>query len=329
MAPGQGREPRAVQIFRGRLDDEVEAAVQAAGAVGLAVLLLGGLFAWRLADRVVAPVTALTQTARAITETDLSRRIQVQGRDEVAQLATTFNAMLDRLERAFGRPAALRRRRRPRAPHAAHDRPRAHRAPRRGSRVARARRSSSSPTSSTGWRASSTTSSCWRSTSSRTSSSSRPSIVGQLTDELEQKVQGAGRPALDGRSARARRDRRRPTATHAGRGPARRERRRATAATASRSTLGSERRRRRREASGCATAGRGSRPTQQRADLRALPARRTAAAGPRGPGSASRSSAPSSRLTTGASSSRASSARGSTFTLVVPGRPAERGRTRS
>jgi two-component system OmpR family sensor kinase len=100
-----GREGNGVfvaAIFRGRLDDEVHAAVQAAGAVGLAVLLLGGLLAWRLADRVVAPVTALTQTARAITETDLSRRIQVQGRDEVAQLATTFNAMLDRLERAFG-----------------------------------------------------------------------------------------------------------------------------------------------------------------------------------------------------------------------------------
>jgi signal transduction histidine kinase len=89
-------------IFRARLDDEVEAAVQAAGAVGLAVLLLGALLAWRLADRLVAPVTALTQTARAITETDLSRRIEVGGHDEVAQLATTFNEMLDRLEHAFG-----------------------------------------------------------------------------------------------------------------------------------------------------------------------------------------------------------------------------------
>ena len=32
-------------VFRGRLDDEVHAAVQAAGAAGLAVLLLGGLLA--------------------------------------------------------------------------------------------------------------------------------------------------------------------------------------------------------------------------------------------------------------------------------------------
>jgi signal transduction histidine kinase len=89
-------------LFQDRLDDELESAVRAAGAVGLAVLLLGGLLAWRLADRVVQPVTALTRTARSISETDLSRRIDVRGQDEVAQLAETFNEMLDRLERAFG-----------------------------------------------------------------------------------------------------------------------------------------------------------------------------------------------------------------------------------
>jgi signal transduction histidine kinase len=88
-------------IFRDRVDDEVHDAVLAAGAVGLAVLLLGSLLAWRLADRVVQPVTELTRTARAISETDLSGRIPARGRDEVAQLASTFNEMVDRLERAF------------------------------------------------------------------------------------------------------------------------------------------------------------------------------------------------------------------------------------
>jgi signal transduction histidine kinase len=88
-------------IFRDRLRDEADAAVLAASAVGIAVLLLGSLLAWRLADRVVRPVTALTQTARSISDTDFSGRIPVRGRDEVAQLATTFNDMLDRLERAF------------------------------------------------------------------------------------------------------------------------------------------------------------------------------------------------------------------------------------
>jgi signal transduction histidine kinase len=93
-------------IFRDRLKGEADAAVRAAGGVGLAVLLLGSLLAWRLASRVVRPVSALTQTARSISETDLSGRIPAQGRDEVAQLGRTFNEMLDRLEGAF---AAQRR----------------------------------------------------------------------------------------------------------------------------------------------------------------------------------------------------------------------------
>lgn len=88
-------------IFRDREKGEVNAAVQAAGAFGLAVLLLGSLLAWRLADRVIKPVRELTETARSISETDLSARIPERGRDEVAQLAATFNRMLGRLEGAF------------------------------------------------------------------------------------------------------------------------------------------------------------------------------------------------------------------------------------
>ena len=45
--------------------------------------------------------------ARAIGETDLSGRIEVEGRDEVADLARTFNAMLDRLETAFATQRAF------------------------------------------------------------------------------------------------------------------------------------------------------------------------------------------------------------------------------
>jgi signal transduction histidine kinase len=88
-------------IFRDRAQADYDAAIRAAGVVGLAVLLLGSLLAVRLANRVVRPVAALTQTARSISETDLSRRIPVRGRDEVAQLAETFNEMLGRLELAF------------------------------------------------------------------------------------------------------------------------------------------------------------------------------------------------------------------------------------
>ncbi len=98
---GTARGVFVAAIFRDRAADETEEAVLAAGAVGLAVLLLGSLLAWRLADRVVRPVSALIRTARAISESDLGRRLPVEGRDEVAQLAVTFNEMLDRLEHAF------------------------------------------------------------------------------------------------------------------------------------------------------------------------------------------------------------------------------------
>jgi signal transduction histidine kinase len=88
-------------IFRDRLQGDYDATLRAATAAGLAVLLIGSLLAWRLAGRVVDRVGSLTRTARAISESDLSRRIEVDGRDEVAQLAETFNEMLGRLERAF------------------------------------------------------------------------------------------------------------------------------------------------------------------------------------------------------------------------------------
>jgi HAMP domain-containing protein len=65
------------------------------------MLLVGSTLAWRLADSVLSPVRRVTRTARSINETDLRQRIDVEGQDEVAELATTFNAMLDRLETSF------------------------------------------------------------------------------------------------------------------------------------------------------------------------------------------------------------------------------------
>ena len=81
--------------------DEVETAVQIAIGVSIVVLLLASLFIWLAAGRAVAPLQALARTAKAISETDLSRRIPVRGGDEIAELGHTFNRMLDRLETAF------------------------------------------------------------------------------------------------------------------------------------------------------------------------------------------------------------------------------------
>ena len=69
--------------------------------VSLVVLLLASLFIWLAAGRAIAPLQALSRTARTISETDLSGRIPVRGGDEIAELGRTFNGMLDRLEIAF------------------------------------------------------------------------------------------------------------------------------------------------------------------------------------------------------------------------------------
>jgi signal transduction histidine kinase len=90
-----------VASFRDLEGNDLNAALWAAGAVALAMLLIGTLLAWRLSDRVLVPVAAVTDTARSISEGDLTERIEVRGRDEVARLAATFNDMLDRLEAAF------------------------------------------------------------------------------------------------------------------------------------------------------------------------------------------------------------------------------------
>ncbi len=58
---------------------------------------------WVIAGRALAPVSNITQVAREIEASDLSRRIDLQGPDdELTRLASTFDGMLDRLERAFG-----------------------------------------------------------------------------------------------------------------------------------------------------------------------------------------------------------------------------------
>ena len=66
--------------------------------VALVVAAIGGLF---LADRALRPVRSITQAAAQIGAEDLSRRLEVKGKDELSELATTFNAMVARLEEAF------------------------------------------------------------------------------------------------------------------------------------------------------------------------------------------------------------------------------------
>src|SRR4029453_2681539 len=57
---------------------------------------------WVVAGHVIAPIQRITDVAREIQATDLSRRIELQGPDdELKQLADTFDEMLARLDAAF------------------------------------------------------------------------------------------------------------------------------------------------------------------------------------------------------------------------------------
>lgn len=60
-----------------------------------------GAVGWVVAGRLLRPIRLLRDTARQISDTDLSGRIKVDGRDDISDLARTVNAMLDRLESAF------------------------------------------------------------------------------------------------------------------------------------------------------------------------------------------------------------------------------------
>jgi two-component system, OmpR family, sensor kinase len=102
--PTEGGPPRgafAVVIDLSAELDEVNEALQIAVGVNVGVLILASMLAWVIAGRVLQPLRLLRDTARSISESDLTRRIPVEGDDELADLARTFNEMVDRLEEAF------------------------------------------------------------------------------------------------------------------------------------------------------------------------------------------------------------------------------------
>lgn len=105
-----GTEPRGVFVVAADLSaerDDVMEAIQLATLVLLSVLLIASALAWVVAGRLLAPLRTLDDTARSISETDLTRRIPVSGSDEIAELSRTFNAMVDRLEGAFASQRAF------------------------------------------------------------------------------------------------------------------------------------------------------------------------------------------------------------------------------
>ena len=93
--------------FPGAEEAEIDEAVRAALIAGLAAFLVAGVLAWLIAGRVLSPLQELADAAAAVREDDLSYRIPVRGTGELADLESTFNAMLDRLENAFATQRAF------------------------------------------------------------------------------------------------------------------------------------------------------------------------------------------------------------------------------
>ncbi|MFC5287803.1 sensor histidine kinase [Actinokineospora guangxiensis] len=74
-----------------------------AGSVAMVCVVTStGLLAWVVTGRVLRPLREVTATAHRLSVESLGSRIDHRGpRDEVAELADTFDAMLDRLQAAF------------------------------------------------------------------------------------------------------------------------------------------------------------------------------------------------------------------------------------
>jgi signal transduction histidine kinase len=74
------------------------ASLVALGVIGVAA----GGFGWLLAGQALRPLQDITATARRVADRSLHERIALDGpQDEIKDLADTFDAMLERLDRAF------------------------------------------------------------------------------------------------------------------------------------------------------------------------------------------------------------------------------------
>lgn len=85
------------------LREHAQQRVLAAGAAAFFLVVAAtGVLAWTLTSRVLAPLREITGTARRLSVESMGERIgDVSTKGELAELAHTFDAMLDRLQAAF------------------------------------------------------------------------------------------------------------------------------------------------------------------------------------------------------------------------------------
>ncbi|SFN30493.1 HAMP domain-containing histidine kinase [Actinomadura madurae] len=106
MKGDPARAALVVAEFRDAQRDEVAETTRVLAVTAFGALAVAGLAGWLIAGRVLAPIRMVRRTAERIGASDLARRLEVRGTDDVSALASTFNVMLDRLEASF---AAQRR----------------------------------------------------------------------------------------------------------------------------------------------------------------------------------------------------------------------------
>jgi signal transduction histidine kinase len=101
QAAHQAQNALRAQFERDRdntLNSMLAASLIALGAVGV----IAGGAGWLLAGRALHPLQQVTATARRVADRSLHERIALDGpRDEIKDLADTFDAMLERLDRSF------------------------------------------------------------------------------------------------------------------------------------------------------------------------------------------------------------------------------------
>ncbi|HEX4482312.1 MAG TPA: HAMP domain-containing sensor histidine kinase, partial [Solirubrobacteraceae bacterium] len=93
----------AVMIARplGEVDRELNRILLILLVVGLAGIAIAALLGALVARTALAPIVRFTRRTESLTgEMDLSERLEVSGRDELARLATSFNTTLDALQAA-------------------------------------------------------------------------------------------------------------------------------------------------------------------------------------------------------------------------------------
>ncbi len=90
-----------IAVFRDLELAEINSSTWTFAAVAFGTLALAAVAAFLVAGRVLRPIRLVRQTAQQISATDLSQRIPVEGNDDLAELARTFNGMLDRLQTTF------------------------------------------------------------------------------------------------------------------------------------------------------------------------------------------------------------------------------------